>query len=236
MTPKDSMNKFSKLFFIIPTYHYFPGKALSDIVRLFNDAHIIIINDNPRLGIKENDHYTKIDNPKNLGLASTLDIGYSKALSMGADIVVKVDPDLEYPLKSIKPILDDLDAEITDAGFVHFSRNLRGISVFDYIFHILFGKLESSFIGSKISQHSPGLQVYRSSSLKNVLRSYRAEIENKNIRWGGDLLLLKLSKDHGLRVKGYEIHRFWPEKRKFSKILSQGINTIQIMIGYRGVR
>lgn len=225
-----------KILFILPAYSYYPEKAISEINRLFKSAHIIVINDNPTLKVKRSQKYTLVSNQNNLGLARSLEIGYSKALSLGADIIIKLDPDLEYPISSIKPILEDIKSGKIDVGFVHFYRKIRNISTLDYVFHFLFGKIESFFIGETIKQHSPGLQVYRATVIKKSLESYHSFLNKKNLRWGGDLLFLKLSKDMGFKVRGYEIKRVWLEKRNFLKIIKQGLSTIQIITAYRGIK
>jgi hypothetical protein len=225
-----------KIFFIIPAYNYFPEKALAEISKLFQNSGIILINDNPNLKIKKDNRYILVRNSNNLGLAKTLETGYLKALELGAEIIIKIDPDLEYPPSMAKPVISDIESGKIDVGFVHFPRRLKEVTFADYLFHNIFRKLEGFFIGERISQHSPGLQVYRASAIKAVLKSYSAFISERSLKWGGDLLLLKLSKAYGLKVKGYQIPRSWIEKRSLKKIFSQGINTLEIITSYKGLK
>ncbi len=108
-----------KLIIIIPAFN--EEKTIQDVIKeiprqidKIDEVNVFVINDGSSDKTAENAKKAGADkiinNPKNMGLAKTFQIGILEALKNGADIIVNTDADGQYDQKEIpkliKPILE----------------------------------------------------------------------------------------------------------------------------------
>ena len=226
MTPRNK-----KITFVVP---FFKGDYVFVIDRLFalfRGSEIILINDNPITHIK----YAKkklriINNTENLGLGRCLVLGYERALADGSDYIIKIDPDFEYPPEAVKFMIEALDNG-SDGVFVGFKRRFTKVTFADFLFNNIFAFLEGVYVENKMIQHSPGLQAYKKEALSSFIEKFKNIVSELNLRWGADLLAIRLAKNIGCKTKGIEIeNNEYCCKRENSKIYKQAKSAFKIMI------
>ena len=109
-----------------------------------------------------------IRNTKNSGLAHTFQKGISKALELGADIIVNTDADFQYNQneipKLIQPILEN------KADIVSGNRQVEKLN------HMIFAKKYGNMVGSKVVKMAAGYNIIDASS---GFRAYSKEAAMK---------------------------------------------------------
>ena len=109
-----------------------------------------------------------IRNTKNSGLAHTFQKGISKALELGADIIVNTDADFQYNQKEIpkliQPILEN------KADIVSGNRQVEKLN------HMIFAKKYGNMVGSKVVKMAAGYNIIDASS---GFRAYSKEAAMK---------------------------------------------------------
>ncbi len=166
-----------KLFITIPAYNEATTisrviKALPKKIAGAQSVKVLVWNDGSSdqtatIASKAGADYV-FSSKRNLGLARTFDLASSKAVELGADIIVNIDADDQYdpdeiPLL-IKPILDD------QADIVNGDRQI------DNLKHMPSAKKYGNLLGSYIIRKLTGLEINDASS---GFRAYTAHAINQ---------------------------------------------------------
>lgn len=109
---------------------------------------------------------------KNKGYGANQKTCYTKALEMGADIVVMVHPDYQYDPKVIPDIIRPIKRGEADAVFG--SRMMKGgtleggMPLWKYNANILLTALENVVLGTYLTEYHSGFRAYSAKYLKSV--------------------------------------------------------------------
>lgn len=115
---------------------------------------------------------------KNLGYGGNQKICYSEALKLGADVVVMLHPDYQYPPKLITPMVGMITSGMYD--IVLGSRILGnnavkcGMPVYKYISNRVLTLVENWMIGQKVSEYHTGYRAFSKDVLSNLPLSHNS--------------------------------------------------------------
>ena len=232
-----SFNK-ARLAFIIPSFNHLVGAQIEQIHNLFSDyqKEIIIIDDGSETPILESPDpgAILITHDQNLGLAQSLVDGYKKSLDTNADIVVRADADGEYPISSIPYAIHILNDPRNIGVFVQHKRSAKSSGLVDATFHNVMGYVEGKLlIGQPLKQHSPGLQIYRSAVIEKMVPILEKYLVERDVRWGLDLLTLRLASQMGQIIPITLDSHIWYERRPIQKIVSQLAGAIKVLLAVK---
>ncbi len=149
-------------------------KTLDDIPREFVDD-IILVDDASKdntveaakqLGLKVFTH------EKNKGYGGNQKTCYSKAIELGADIVVMVHPDYQYDPKVIPNLIEPIKKGEADAVFG--SRMMKGgaleggMPLWKHNANILLTAIENVVLHTYLTEYHSGFRAYSTKVLKNI--------------------------------------------------------------------
>ena len=225
----------TRLAFVVPSFNHPLDTQINQITDLFSGYRkdIIIVNDGSAIPIVEDlDTDTiLVTHDQNLGLARSLIDGYRKSLETGADLIVRADADGEYPISSIPDAIQILSDARNVGVFVEHRRSAKSSGLVDATFHNVMGYVEGKLlIGQPLRQHSPGLQVYRRSVIEKMIPVLEKYVLENDMRWGLDLLTLKLASQMGKVVSITLDSHIWYERRPVKKIVSQFVGATKIIL------
>ncbi len=104
-----------------------------------------------------------VDNPRNLGLGKTFNLGLEKALFMGADIIVNIDGDGQFDPRDIprliQPILEQKADMVTGSRFLQ-KEKIKNLPWLKKIGNWAFTKLICSIIKQKLTDTQCGFRAY----------------------------------------------------------------------------
>lgn len=109
---------------------------------------------------------------KNLGYGGNQKTCYQEAIRRGADVVVMIHPDYQYPPEMIAPLVEMIKTARYDC--VLGSRILaqearRGkMPFYKYLSNRLLTLIENFFTGAKLSEYHTGLRAYKTAVLKKI--------------------------------------------------------------------
>jgi glycosyltransferase involved in cell wall biosynthesis len=225
------MKKNENIVLLLPFYQGNITSVVRKLTALYPHLKIIVINDNPSNKISlQKPGILVVNNNRNIGLARAMLEGYKKALLLNASIIIKLDPDFEYPPEYVAEIISALQTG-HDFALGGFKRRFSKVGLVDYLFNLIYSRLESHFTGCAMDQHSPGLQGYNRDVIDSTIKEFENVIKLLRIRWGADLLLIKLAKENGFESKYIEIiGKDGIEKREKKKIFQQAFAASKIML------
>lgn len=233
-----------KLIIQIPAYN--EEKNLRDVLREIpkkidgiDEIQVLLINDcsedkTRKIAMEENINFI-VDNPRRLGLAKTFIKGLEKSLKEGADIIVNLDGDGQYPPKEIhkliKPILDK-KAHITIGN--RSPSKLKHFSIIKRFFQYLGTKIVRFLSSCDVKDATSGFRAFsRELALKTIVFSnYTYTLET----------ILQASQ------LGYEIHSVDIDdvretkresrliKSNFEYILKSGFELLRIFVLYNSLK
>ncbi len=224
-----------ELVFVIPSYNHPIDSQVADIRLLFEGSQysVIAVDDgSSKLILGSNEPpITILRHESNLGLARSLVDGYRKALETKAEIIIRADADGEYPMSAVSKAVDILQDSKNTGVFVEHRRSLESNGFIDSAFHNIMGNIEgNTLLGFPMSQHSPGLQVYRREVVEAMLPTLERYVSKKDLKWGLDLITIRLASEYGNIVPITLESHIWKERRPLKKILSQMISATRILI------
>lgn len=224
-------SKTPKVTFIVPTNRHEVKWLVNDILSIFPTAKIVIIDDGKGLRKPSSEQVILVKHRHNLGLAISLKDGYLKALTTNPDIIVRADADKEYPLYPVKHLISKLyESEDFSGCYVETKRTVETSGVADWLFHTIFGIIEGRILFNKIMhQHSPGLHIYKYSTVRYFAPLLSSIIEKYQLKWGLDLIILFFAGQTGEIMQFTANNPDWRERRPVTKIFSQIKHATKIM-------
>lgn len=148
------------------TYDEIPKDVVDDILLTDDNSTDRTAEIASSLGIKTFVH------GKNLGYGGNQKTCYKKALEFGADVVVMLHPDYQYPPKLITAMAALITSGMFD--FVLGSRILGnqalrgGMPLYKYIANRVLTLLENNIIGQKVSEYHTGYRAFSREVLLNL--------------------------------------------------------------------
>lgn len=148
------------------TYDEIPKDIVDEIILVDDHSHDKTVEVAQRLGI------SVIVHQKNMGYGGNQKTCYAEALKRGADIVVMLHPDYQYPPKLLGPMASLIAAGMFDV--VLGSRILGGYAlkggmpVYKYFANRFLTAFENIFTGQKLSEYHTGFRAYSKEVLESI--------------------------------------------------------------------
>lgn len=140
------------------TYNDIPKDIVDQIILTDDHSSDRTVDIARRLGLKLFVH------EKNKGYGGNQKTGYQEALETGADVVVMLHPDYQYPPKLITPMAGLITSGMFDV--VIGSRILgnkalsRGMPLYKYVSNRILTLIENFMIGEKVSEYHTGYRAF----------------------------------------------------------------------------
>lgn len=148
------------------TYDEIPKDIVDDIILIDDKSSDNTVGLARSLGIKVFVH------DKNLGYGGNQKTCYRQALKAGADVVVMLHPDYQYPPKLITPMAALVTSGIFDVVLgsrILGNRALKGgMPVYKYIANRVLTLLENKMIRQKLSEYHTGYRAFSRETLVNL--------------------------------------------------------------------
>lgn len=148
------------------TYDEIPRDIVDDIILTDDKSHDRTVDVARSLGIKVFVH------DSNLGYGGNQKTCYREALKAGADVVIMLHPDYQYPPKLITPMAGLITSGMFDV--VMGSRILGnkalagGMPVYKYAANRVLTLVENNMIGQKLSEYHTGYRAFSREVLMNL--------------------------------------------------------------------
>lgn len=143
-----------------------PKEAVAEIILVDDHSKDNTVEAAKTLGLKVTVH------KKNKGYGGNQKTCYSKALELGADIVVMVHPDYQYDPQVIPELIEPIQKGQADAVFG--SRMMKkgalegGMPLWKHNANILLTALENVVLGTYLTEYHSGFRAYSAKYLKSV--------------------------------------------------------------------
>jgi glycosyltransferase involved in cell wall biosynthesis len=168
--------KAPKVVIVMPAYNTAKTirKTYKDIPSEFK-KHVIMTDDgstDESVKVARTLGLTVIRHNKNKGYGANQKTCYNAALKAGADIVVMLHPDYQYPSELISPMVAMLQTghyDVILGSRILSGGALRGgMPLYKYIANRLLTFLENLLTGAKLSEYHTGFRAYTRAALKSV--------------------------------------------------------------------
>ena len=166
-----------KIIVVMPAYHAektlektyveIPLDVVDEVVLVDDSSDDRTVEEAARLGIKH-----IVVHEKNLGYGGNQKTCYREALKLGADIVVMLHPDYQYPPKLVSAMASLIASEEFDV--VLGSRILGkgalsgGMPLYKYISNRFLTFVENLLLGQKLSEYHTGYRAFSKEVLENL--------------------------------------------------------------------
>ncbi|MBI4707870.1 MAG: methyltransferase domain-containing protein [Candidatus Omnitrophica bacterium] len=143
-----------------------PKDLVDDVILVDDDSKDDTVKVAKHLGIKVFTHR------KNMGYGANQKTCYSKALEMGAEIVVMVHPDYQYDPTIIPKLIEPIQTGEADAVFG--SRMMKGgaleggMPLWKHNVNILLTALENVVLGTYLTEYHSGFRAYSAKYLRQI--------------------------------------------------------------------
>lgn len=149
------------------TYREIPFEFVDDVILVDDASKDATVEVGKRLGIR---HIIKHE--KNKGYGGNQKTCYTKALEIGADIVVMLHPDYQYTPKLLTAMISIIGNEVYPVVFG--SRILGGgalkggMPLYKYIFNRMLTLTQNILIGEKLSEYHTGYRAFNKEVLTSI--------------------------------------------------------------------
>ncbi len=197
-------------------------------------ARIVVVDDGSpdRTGlVAEQAGAEVLRNPTNLGYARAQKNGIEHALSHGADAVVILHADGQYPPEALPRLLDPI--ERGEADVVMGSRVLdggarrRGMPLYKYVANRALTRLENRCYKLALSEYHTGMMAYGRRALE--LLPFRHVSDS--FHFDGEMAML--AGRRGLRVREVSIEHVYAGERSYLKPIPYGLKVVLIALSVR---
>jgi len=165
-----------KIIVVLPAYN-----AEKTLERTFNQIpknivdEVILVDDGSQdktVEVAKRLNLTFVVHPKNLGYGANQKTCYREALKRGADIVVMLHPDYQYP-----PQLVDALASLVASGLFDVALGSRilggfalkgGMPLYKYIANRILTFIDNIILGAKLSEYHTGFRAFSKKFLLNI--------------------------------------------------------------------
>ncbi|HAD34536.1 MAG TPA: glycosyl transferase family 2 [Chitinophagaceae bacterium] len=210
------------------TYAEIPFDIVDDVVLVDDKSKDDTVEVGKRLGIR---HIVVHD--VNKGYGGNQKSCYTKALELGADIVVMLHPDYQYTPKLIPSmchlIASGLYPVVLGSRILGKGALNGGMPMYKYIFNRFLTLTENILIGQKLSEYHTGYRAFSGEVLRNI--NYR--VNNDDFVFDNEML-------SQIFMKGYEIAeitcptKYFEEASSinFSRSMKYGLGVLRVSINH----
>ncbi|MFA6059519.1 MAG: glycosyltransferase family 2 protein [Taibaiella sp.] len=203
------------------TYNEIPFDMVDEVVLVDDHSKDDTSEVGRRLGIR---HIVRHENNK--GYGGNQKTCYTKAMELGADIVIMLHPDYQYTPKLIPSmcyiIANDLYPVVLGSRILGKGALNGGMPMYKYIFNRFLTLFENILIGQKLSEYHTGYRAFSG----EVLRNINFQANNDDFVFDNEML-------SQIFMKGYEIAEITCPTKYFEEASS--INFSRSMKYGRGV-
>lgn len=210
------------------TYAEIPFDIVDDVVLVDDKSKDDTVEVGKKLGIR---HIVVHD--VNKGYGGNQKSCYTKALELGADIVVMLHPDYQYTPKLIPSmchlIASGLYPVVLGSRILGKGALNGGMPMYKYIFNRFLTLTENILIGQKLSEYHTGYRAFSGEVLRNI--NYR--VNNDDFVFDNEML-------SQIFMKGYEIAeitcptKYFEEASSinFSRSMKYGLGVLRVSINH----
>jgi len=149
------------------TYNEIPHNILDEVVLTDDYSNDNTVAVAKKIGIKH-----IIEHNTNLGYGANQKSCYSKALSLGADVIIMLHPDYQYNPKLIPAMADLVANEVYKVvlGSRILGKNAisGGMPIYKYIANRLLTFIQNVFMNQKLSEYHTGYRAFSKEVLENI--------------------------------------------------------------------
>ena len=233
-----------KIFLVIPAYNA-SKKIISVFERIPENiwqhlSSIIVINDGSSDATAEKikdaqlkwvDKIIVINKSTNEGYAKAQKDGFTKALNLGADIVVLLHSDGQYAPEALPELLKYLENDEADivqgSRMVDKSSALKGgMPFYKFVANVSLSTLENWVYGLNFAEYHSGYMLYSKKALE-IIPFHKL---SNTFHFDGEMLFVGAKR--GLRVKEVPIKTQYADEVSHLKPIQYGFHVIGIMIKY----
>jgi glycosyltransferase involved in cell wall biosynthesis len=211
------------------TYKEIPFDIVDDVVLVDDNSRDDTVEVGKRLGIQ---HIIKHD--KNKGYGGNQKSCYTKALELGADIVIMLHPDYQYTPMLIPSmsyiIAQDLYPVVLGSRILGMGARKGGMPLYKYIFNRMLTLTENILISQKLSEYHTGYRAFSA----DVIRDIKYLDNNDDFVFDNEMLAQ-------IFMKGYEIAevtcptKYFDEASSinFKRSAQYGMGVLRVSLAYR---
>ncbi|EDP71042.1 b-glycosyltransferase, glycosyltransferase family 2 protein [Flavobacteriales bacterium ALC-1] len=149
------------------TYNEIPHSIVDDVVLTDDYSNDNTVDVAKRLGIKH-----IIEHKVNLGYGANQKSCYSKAIDLGADVIIMLHPDYQYNPKLIPSMVDLIANNVYDVvlGSRILGKNALsgGMPLYKYISNRILTFIQNLFMNQKLSEYHTGYRAFNADVLKSI--------------------------------------------------------------------
>jgi len=149
------------------TYQEIPFDVVDDVILVDDKSNDKTVQKAKELGIK-NVFLHEI----NQGYGANQKTCYNEALKLGADIIVMLHPDYQYPPSLISSMTDiianGMYAVVLGSRILGNGALKGGMPVYKYVFNRILTLIQNIFLGAKLSEYHTGFRAYKSEVLEKI--------------------------------------------------------------------
>ncbi len=149
------------------TYNEIPFDIVDEVVLVDDHSRDNTSREGKRLGIKH-----IIRHERNKGYGGNQKTCYTRALELGADIVIMLHPDYQYTPKLIPSmcyiIAEELYPVVLGSRILGKGALNGGMPLYKYIFNRFLTLFENILIGQKLSEYHTGYRAFSGEVLRNI--------------------------------------------------------------------
>lgn len=170
-------------------------------------------------------------NCRNLGYARAQKNGIARALVQGADVVVILHADGQYPPEALPALIEPI--EQGDADVVMGSRVLdggarrRGMPLYKYVANRALTRFENRCYGLELSEYHTGMMAYSRRTLELLPFRY----VGNSFHFDGEMAML--AGRRGLRIREIPIEHVYAGERSYLRPLPYGLTVLAIALSVR---
>lgn len=211
------------------TYNEIPFDIVDEVVLVDDHSKDNTSDEGRRLGIK---HIVRHE--QNKGYGGNQKSCYTKAMELGADIVIMLHPDYQYTPKLIPSmchlIASDLYPVVLGSRILGKGALKGGMPIYKYIFNRFLTLFENILIGQKLSEYHTGYRAFSG----EVLRSINFMANNDDFVFDNEML-------SQIFMKGFEIAeitcptKYFEEASSinFSRSAKYGMGVLRVSLQHR---
>jgi glycosyltransferase involved in cell wall biosynthesis len=149
------------------TYHEIPFDIVDDVVLVDDCSGDNTVDIATRLNIKH-----VIRHKENVGYGGNQKSCYTKALELGADIIIMLHPDYQYTPKLVSPmsyiIANGLYDCVLGSRILGKGALKGGMPLYKYVSNRFLTFIQNLFVGEKLSEYHTGYRAFSSEVLRNI--------------------------------------------------------------------